>query len=179
MKATMTAINPPHTTNIFDGKKIIEWRTFKMPLGWHFIYETLKKGGCGKVIGHFIVAFHQEFRYVSEIPEYIIEAGCVSREFLYEYAKARPLYANYIITPKRFKEPLPHTVFKRYVEPKKSKRRRTQPSFTMSRKLQLMPLVEQYQYGKWGKPYRIVPKDAPPPQSYLYIEIDEDQKFEY
>lgn len=156
MKATMIAINPPHTTNIFDGKKVIEWRTFKMPIGWHFAYETKKNAGSGMVIGNFTVVGHHMFQTVDEIPEYIIEAGCVSREFLKEYSNGKPLYANFIFFARRFKEQIPHTAFKRYTNPKREKN---------TYRAHFFPIA------KFGK--KILP-----PQSYMYIEVDENA-FEY
>ena len=114
MKATMTAINPPHTTNIFAGKKIVEWRTFALPDGEHYVYETKKNKGSGMVIGTFDKTRHYTFNTVDEIPEYLIEAGCVPRDFLEAYAKGRKLFANVIFNAKLFDTPKPYTDYKKF-----------------------------------------------------------------
>ena len=111
MKATLTSINPPHTNNIFAGIKIIEWRTFALPDGLHFVYETKKCFGLGKVIGTFEKIRHYTFNSVDEIPDYVIEAGCVPREFLEAYAKGRKLFANVIFNARRFEIPKAYPYF--------------------------------------------------------------------
>ena len=111
MKATLTSMNPPHTTNVFEGRKIIEWRTFALPDGLHFVYETKKCFGLGKVIGTFEKIRHYTFNSVDEIPDYVIEAGCVPREFLEAYAKGRKLFANVIFNARRFEIPKAYPYF--------------------------------------------------------------------
>lgn len=137
MKATMTAINPPHTTNIFARKKIIEWRTFPMPLGTHYVYETKKRFGKGMVIGTIEIVRNYSFNSVDEIPDYLIEAGYVDRDFLAAYANGRKLYANYLLNPQLFDAPKRITCF------------------TSLKKKQLI---------------------TQPPQSYMYIDVDEKEK---
>ena len=107
MKATLTAIQPPHTTNIFDGIKKIEWRTFKMPPGLHYVYETKRNKGSGMVIGTMQIIHSTCYDRVNDIPEFLIEAGCVSRSFLRDYAKGKKLYANVIQDAKRLEQPKP------------------------------------------------------------------------
>ncbi len=105
MKLTMTAIQPPHTTNIFDGKKIIEWRKKPLPLGLHAVYETKRNNGAGLVIGSMEIVRHYFFNDVAEIPDYLIKEGCVPRSFLQSYAGKGPLYANVVFNPRRFEIP--------------------------------------------------------------------------
>lgn len=104
-KAVLTSINPPHTNNIFDGLKGIEWRTKPLPTGKHYCYETKKCFGVGKVIGEFKIWRVKRYENISLIPEGYIDSGCVSVEFLEAYSKGRPLYANFIIAPKRYYKP--------------------------------------------------------------------------
>ena len=118
MKATMTAINPPHTTNIFNVKKTIEWRTFPMPIGLHLVYETKACFGQGKVIGTFEITRNYKFNSIDEIPDYLIEAGCVPRDFLEAYAAGRKIYANIIIEAKRFKHTKKISEFRNYTTKK-------------------------------------------------------------
>lgn len=101
MKATLTSINPPHTDDIFENKKTIEWRTYPLPKGLHYIYETKRCFGLGLVIGTLNITKHYTFNSVDEIPDYLIETGCVPREFLEAYAKGRKLFANVITEAKK------------------------------------------------------------------------------
>lgn len=106
MKATLTSINKPHIDKILDGIKTIEWRTKPLPIGRHYAYETKRHGGRGIITGSFDVIKHYTFFKLDEIPESYIEKGAVSREYLAKYAKGRPIYANIIINPVKFKIPL-------------------------------------------------------------------------
>lgn len=103
--AILVSINPPHTNNIFDNIKGIEWRTKPMPLGKCFCYETKKCFGLGKIIGQFRIWRVKKYENISMIPEEFIERGCVPIEFLEAYSKGRPLYAHFIIATKRYNEP--------------------------------------------------------------------------
>ncbi len=104
MKKTMTSINPPFSQLILDGKKKIEWRTKPLPLGWSELYETKKKGGCGKVIGQFEVVQNIKFNLQGDTYRpHLIEKGCVPYEFLVEYANGKDyLYANVIDRVERY-----------------------------------------------------------------------------
>ena len=88
MRAVLTSINPPHTNNIFDNIKGIEWRTKPMPTGKHYCYETKKCFGVGKVIGEFRIWRIHKYDNVSLIPEGYIDLGCVPIEFWKHTAKA-------------------------------------------------------------------------------------------
>ena len=171
-KATLTAIQPPHTTNIFSGIKTIEWRTFAMPEGKHYVYETKRKGGSGMVIGTMHISRNYYFYDVDQIPEWLIREGCVSREFLLEYSKGKILYANVIYDAKKFDTPKPYTDYKRYIEYKYKKKGWVTYKYPKDR----------YEYkienGKL-KPIRI-PADTirMPPQSYLYIKDPEERSEE-
>ena len=103
--AALTSINPPNTDNIFDGVKGIEWRTKPLPTGIHYCYETKNQGGVGKVIGEFTVWRVKRYESASLVPEAEIDLGCVPKEFLMEYSKGKPIYANYIAKPKRYEKP--------------------------------------------------------------------------
>ena len=158
MKATLTAINPPHTTNIFSGIKTVEWRTFAMPKGLHYVYETKKKGGVGLVIGKMLIMRSFCYNQVNDIPEYLIEAGCVSRGFLREYAKGKRLYANVVSEAQLLPDPKPYTDFKKYIEPPSPReRKRSRP----------------YYFVYYGKTLRKINKKdlKAPPQSSVYIEV--------
>ena len=111
MKYVLTSIQPPHTTNIFDEIKSIEWRTRPMPTGKHYVYETKNGGGVGKVIGECSIWRVKRYENVSLIPEGHIDAGCVPYEFLDEYSKGKPLYAHFIVNTKRYDKPRPVTDF--------------------------------------------------------------------
>lgn len=105
MGAVLTSIQPPHTTNIFDGIKRIEWRTRPMPTGKHYVYETKNGGGIGKVIGECTIWRVKRHENVSLIQEGHIDSGCVPYEFLEQYAKGKPLYAHFIVNAKRYDKP--------------------------------------------------------------------------
>ncbi len=107
MKKIMTSINPPFSQLILDGKKKIEWRTKPLPLGWSELYETKKKGGCGKVIGQFEVIQNIKFNLQGDTykPQWL-EKGCVPYEFLVKYANGKDyLYANVIDRVERYDKP--------------------------------------------------------------------------
>lgn len=105
MKAALTSINPPNTNNIIDKIKGIEWRKKPMPRGKHYCYETKNCFGLGKVIGEFTVQRIKKYENVSCIPKRYVDLGCVPIEFLEAYSKGKPLYAHFIIAPKRYDEP--------------------------------------------------------------------------
>ena len=48
MADLLTSIRKPHTDNIFNGAKGIEWRKCAMPTGTHYCYESKTGGGIGK-----------------------------------------------------------------------------------------------------------------------------------
>ena len=114
MKKTMTSINPPFSQLILNGKKKIEWRTKPLPLGWSELYETKKKGGCGKVIGQFEVIQNIKFNLQGDTYRpHLIEKGCVPYEFLVEYANGKDyLYANVIGKVERYDKPKELSEFK-------------------------------------------------------------------
>ena len=112
MKITITSIQPPNTDRIFEGNKIIEWRKKPLPLGIHDIYETKRNGGCGLVIGRAEIIRNYFFNSIEEIPDYLIQEGCVSREYLKTYSGQGPLFANVIFDAKRFDMPRHITYYK-------------------------------------------------------------------
>lgn len=115
-KAALTSIQPPHTDNIFDLVKSIEWRTKPLPMGKHYCYETKNGGGIGKVIGTFRVCEVIKFENACLIPETFIDLGCVPKEFLMEYSKGKPIYANCIVDARRYDEPKELSEFYRECE---------------------------------------------------------------
>lgn len=115
-KAALTSIQPPHTDNIFDLVKSIEWRTKPLPMGKHYCYETKNGGGIGKVIGTFRVCEVIKFENASLIPEAYIDLGCVPKEFLMEYSKGKPIYANCIVVARRYDKPKELSEFTRFCD---------------------------------------------------------------
>jgi predicted transcriptional regulator len=121
MKKTMTSINPPFSQLILDGKKKIEWRTKPLPLGWSELYETKKKGGCGKVVGQFEVVENIKvdlFELACNDEKGLIEKGCVDWGFLNDYAtlKKSYLYANVIDRVERYDKPKELSEFTKYMD---------------------------------------------------------------
>ena len=114
MREVLTSIQPPHTDNIFDNLKGIEWRTKPLPTGRHYCYETKNGGGLGKVIGEFTIWKVKRYEKASYIPETDIDLGCVPKEFLMAYSKGKPIYANYIAKPIKYDKPRELSEF--YVE---------------------------------------------------------------
>ena len=150
MKAALTSINPPHTNNIFNKIKGIEWRTKPMPTGKHFCYETKKHGGCGKVIGEYTVWRIKKYENTSMIFEGHIDSGCVPIEFLEAYSKGKPLYAHFIISPKRYDKPKDLDCFRKPIECHRGKAR-------------------ENCVGCWDCEIKR------PPQSWCYVEDMEDE----
>lgn len=117
MKAVMISIRTPHSNNIFDGIKKIEWRTKPLPLCKHFVYEPKNGGGCGKVIGEMEIVESWKIYIDSTIPDDFLAKGCVPLEFLDDYGKIdkeifakygierKYLYANIISNPKLYDKP--------------------------------------------------------------------------
>lgn len=114
MKSVLISINPPHTNNIFDNRKRIEWRTKPLPTGKRYCYETKKCFGAGKVIGEYRVWRVKRYENTSFIPEGHIDSGCVPIEFLEAYSNGRPLYAHFIVSPKRYDTPRELSEFRKY-----------------------------------------------------------------
>lgn len=104
--SVLVSIHKPHTDNIFDSYKRVEWRTQPMPEGKHYIYECKNGGGIGKVIGEYTVCQVRKFDRVCEIPHSVVESGYVPKTFLLEYSGGKkPLYAHKLISPKRYDKP--------------------------------------------------------------------------
>ena len=81
MKAVMFSINRPHTDNMKIGAKTSELRT-RPPKTKEsypaYIYETLKNGGCGKVIGEFTAYNENTYRMCVGVPRHLVLTGCIS-----------------------------------------------------------------------------------------------------
>ena len=86
----MLAINPPHSRNIMEGIKRVEWRKRPLMIGRRtFIYETKNGGGCGMVIGEVVLGAarsHRIFTEISRLLDEDIDFGCVPRDELKQYA---------------------------------------------------------------------------------------------
>ena len=90
MKSVMFSINRPHTDNIRKGIKTSELRTRPPKIDEPYkayIYETLKGGGCGKVIGEFIANNKNTYHIYMGIPAHLVICGCVSAEEILRYTK--------------------------------------------------------------------------------------------
>ena len=87
-KAVMFSINRPNTDNIKIGAKTSELRTrppkTKDPYK-AFIYETIKNGGCGKVIGEFTAFNEFTYRMCMGVPKHLVVSGCKSVEEIWAY----------------------------------------------------------------------------------------------
>ena len=94
-KAVMISVNPPYSRWLVEYIKKIEWRKEILPSGRTFVYETKKKGGCGKVIGEIAVG-SSYYLDVNRISGNLISDGMVSRELLQKYSKGTLLAANFI-----------------------------------------------------------------------------------
>lgn len=88
--AVMFSINKPHTDNIKAGLKTSELRirppkisgTYKA-----YIYETLKNGGCGAVIGEFTAYNENRWRMCVGIPAHLCILACVSVDEIRKYSR--------------------------------------------------------------------------------------------
>ena len=160
MKAIIS-INKPHTDNIFDRIKTVEWRTKPLPLCKHFVYETKNKGGCGMVIGEMEITKNISFCvfHLDILPEAkeFIKRGCIPLEYLIEYAKNKAfLYANVIENAKRYDKPKKLSEFHHFC---------TYPNNTCE-DCAIQKLKPHCHYGEGL---------TRPPQSWQYIEENKDE----
>ena len=106
MRAMLISINPPYTKMIFAGEKDLEWRHRSLPTGKYYCYETKHGGGCGAVIGEFIIWRTKQYGRGQTVPPQYIERGRVSVEFLKRYTERNPrLSANFITDPVLYDAP--------------------------------------------------------------------------
>ncbi|MBE6838176.1 MAG: hypothetical protein E7507_01350 [Ruminococcus sp.] len=90
MKSVIFSINKPHTDNIKSGAKTSELRTRPPKIDEPYkayIYETLKDGGCGKVIGEFTAYNENTYRICMGVPINLVTSGCISAEEILRYTK--------------------------------------------------------------------------------------------
>lgn len=88
MKAVLISINKPHTDNINSGRKKAELRVKppKLPLPLKvYTYETLKNGGCGKVINEWICESMTQWRMFMGIPAHMVKEACVTEKEIWDY----------------------------------------------------------------------------------------------
>lgn len=120
MKAIILSVNPPHAGNLVDGIKWVEWRTKPLPKCKVYIYETIKNGGSGLIIGEVVIgesAICDTSRL--DLVSDFVKAGKVSSDYISKYAKAHNttvVYANMVGEAKRYDVPKDITDFKRMVE---------------------------------------------------------------
>lgn len=103
-KAVMISVNQPYSRWLVDYIKKIEWRKVCLPNCRTFVYETKKKGGCGKVIGEIAVG-SSYYLDVNTIPGNLIYDGMVSRDLLQKYSKGKLLAANFIDFAIKYENP--------------------------------------------------------------------------
>lgn len=90
MEAVLFSINRPHTDNIKAGLKTSELRKRPPKLTGaykSFIYETLKSGGCGAVIGEFTATNKERWRICVGIPSHLCANACVTAAEIYKYCR--------------------------------------------------------------------------------------------
>ena len=111
MVGVLYSINRLHTDNIKSGLKLWEIRKSKpnIPVPFPaFIYETKKKGGCGKVIGEFVCDEIKEIKADNAIQAYFnnTHETCLTDTELRLYAtKGKPLYGLHISKLKIYDKP--------------------------------------------------------------------------
>ena len=149
----LVSTNPPHAKNICDGVKTIEWRKKPLPVGKALIYETKKNGGCGMVIGEAEVVRSIVVDPEGLIRGWMIIMGCVDLGLLRKYAEGKTLYANFLINPKLYDEPIPVYKFHKGGSCRKCLFRTYRPECT-----------DYYNCNGEGEPL------TRPPQSWCYIE---------
>lgn len=89
-RAVIFSINRPHTDNMKSGAKKSELRTRAPKIAGPYkayIYETLKNGGCGKVIGEFTAYNEFEYRMCMGVPKHLVLSACLSVEEIWAYTK--------------------------------------------------------------------------------------------
>ena len=88
MRAVMFSINKPHTDNIKKLLKRSELRTRPPKIDEPYkayIYETLRNGGCGKVIGEFTAFNEFTYRMCMGVPKHLDFSSCLSVEEIWAY----------------------------------------------------------------------------------------------
>lgn len=110
--SVLLSVNPPHAGKLVDGIKTVELRKNLLPKGKTYIYETIRGGGQGMVIGEveFVGMIANE---PWRVPDFILEGACVDRAFVLKYADWQPIFANFCVNSKRYEKPIPLTKFKR------------------------------------------------------------------
>ena len=116
------SIRKEHAENILSGKKVYEFRKNKpkkenMPY-LVLLYETQNGGGAGAIVGACKMSSTINFRTCElETPvmgiwrKTLADGGCITPEYLKEYAKGKDVVAWCVSNPIRFKEPLPLSRF--------------------------------------------------------------------
>lgn len=111
------SINRPHTDNIKSGRKLWEIRKSKpnIPVPFPaFIYETKKKGGCGKVIGEFICDKVYEIKNCGSqflidkdiaLTNKVAKESCLDFDDMLNYLKTKDGYGLHISNLKIYDKP--------------------------------------------------------------------------
>lgn len=159
MKTILIPIYKKHNINIFDTKEKTEEIRKTKPKGieCHFkcvVYEPKKFGGCGKVIGEFIVDRIEAIK--TDMLYYIAEEACISKDELFKYLGVIQNsnfndynwgYAWHITAPLLYEKPKELNDFKHYKK------------------------YDWWDYGyHTNKPQRELEYVDRPPQSWMYIE---------
>jgi hypothetical protein len=88
MQAILMSINKPHTDNINTQMKTSELRTKppQIPTPFRvYTYETIKGGGCGKVINTWVCNNTYEWLIYMGIPGHLSKVACISNEEIMKY----------------------------------------------------------------------------------------------
>lgn len=163
MVGALYSINRPHTDNIKSGLKLWEIRKSKpnIPVPFPaFIYETKKKGGCGKVIGEFICDEIIQIRVfengtIQDWNGNCLERACISYDEM----------ANYIGFGK-IGYGLQISNLKIYDKPKELSEFRKAGFMTEEEWLFNLYPNTHCHYEAWAKKFEI----KNPPQSFFYVE---------
>lgn len=108
----LLSVNPPYAEWLVSGEKTIEWRKKPLPFGKAYIYETKKGGGRGAVIGAVEVLGYTKFSNECYIQEETIKDGRVDIDYLRLYMGLKPIYANHVLSPRRYYDPKPLSDFR-------------------------------------------------------------------
>ncbi len=90
MQNVLISINKPYTDFIKEGKKTSELRVKPPQINNPYrvyIYETLKHGGSGKIIGTWICRNQYEWCMYMGIPAHLPIVSCISIDAIRKYTK--------------------------------------------------------------------------------------------
>ncbi len=160
MVGALYSINRPHTDNIKSGRKLWEIRKSKpnIPVPFPaFIYETKKKGGCGKVISEFVCDEIKTITMPANLSQDFLEQACLSGNDIMKYLGGdfyKTFYGLHISNLKIYDKPKEISEFKK-------------AGFMTEEEwlFNLYPNTHCH-YEAWAKKFEI----KSPPQSWFYVE---------